>query len=173
MSATPCWRRRALRHECCSASSAAPGPAGPGVVNAARLVAVVAAAWGVSATDICGPSRMRHLVAPRHVVVYLARALLEMSYPAAGALVGYQDHTSAIHACRCAAARAASDVVYAHRLGSVLAALGRSPDAFGVGPPAPRPAPQHPERPAPMGCDGRGGDAGPAGAAGPGPGRSW
>jgi chromosomal replication initiator protein len=90
-------------------------------------VAVVAAAWGVSSAELCGPSRRPSLVAGRQVVIYLARRRLGLSWSEAADLVGRSDHTTAISGYRRIAAVIEVDALVAERLAWITEALASAP----------------------------------------------
>ncbi|HUV05623.1 MAG TPA: chromosomal replication initiator protein DnaA [Armatimonadota bacterium] len=60
----------------------------------------VARAFGVDAHDLQSESRRRDLVTPRHVAMYLSRALTACSLAAIGKVFGGRDHATVLHACR-------------------------------------------------------------------------
>jgi chromosomal replication initiator protein len=53
--------------------------------------------FGVSAADITGRSRLRQVVYPRQVAMYLARELTDYSLPKIGEDFGGKDHTTVLH----------------------------------------------------------------------------
>lgn len=53
--------------------------------------------FGVSAADITGNSRLRQIVYPRQVAMYLARELTDVSLPKIGEDFGGRDHTTVMH----------------------------------------------------------------------------
>ncbi len=83
-----------------------PTSGGPSV---AAIVKRVALAFGVSEKELLGPSRLRRVLAPRQVAMYLARELTKLSLPRIGTAFGGRDHTTVLHACRKVAADAAED----------------------------------------------------------------
>lgn len=72
-----------------------PTSAGPDV---AGIVKRVAAAFGVKEKELLGPSRLRRVLIPRQVAMYLARELCGLSLPRIGAAFGGRDHTTVLHA---------------------------------------------------------------------------
>ena len=64
-----------------------------------RIVGRVAAAFGVTVRDVLGKSRLRDVLVPRQVAMYLAREVAKLSLPRVGAAFG-RDHTTVLHACR-------------------------------------------------------------------------
>jgi chromosomal replication initiator protein len=77
------------------ADSDANGPAG-----VERIVARVAAAFGVKPRELLGPSRLRAVLVPRQVAMYLAREAAKLSLPQIGRQFGGRDHTTVLHAVR-------------------------------------------------------------------------
>lgn len=53
--------------------------------------------FGVSAAEITGNSRLRQIVYPRQVAMYLARELTDVSLPKIGEDFGGRDHTTVMH----------------------------------------------------------------------------
>lgn len=77
---------------------------------------------GVSAQDIRGKSRLRHVVRVRQAVCLIAReqvrqdgdlVLYAYSFPQIGAALGNKDHSTIIHGCKAAANIATRDREYA------------------------------------------------------------
>jgi len=85
----------------------------------------VAAAWGLSPAQLCGPSRQRQLVTARQVVIYLARNMLALSWAEAAQLVGRSDHTTAISGYRRVVSVLATDSELASRVAWITASLQR------------------------------------------------
>jgi len=50
-------------------------------------------------TDLKGRKRVKQIVMPRQIAMYLARELTENSLPRIGQEFGGKDHTTVIHAC--------------------------------------------------------------------------
>lgn len=69
----------------------------------------VAAFYGVSVDDMISPSRLRRLVRPRQVGMYLAKRIHGFSALGIAATFGRTDHTTAIHAVKAVEARRATD----------------------------------------------------------------
>ncbi|HEY1190524.1 MAG TPA: helix-turn-helix domain-containing protein [Gemmata sp.] len=78
------------------ADSGQPTLAAPDV---SAIVERVAGAFGTSVKELLGPSRLREILRPRQVAMYLARELTGLSLPRLGAAFG-RDHTTVLHACR-------------------------------------------------------------------------
>ncbi|MBX9579185.1 MAG: hypothetical protein K2X87_02665, partial [Gemmataceae bacterium] len=78
------------------AGTGQPTSPGPDVVGIIRRVA---AAFGVSERELLGVSRLRRVLVPRQVAMYLLRAVCGLSLPRVGAAFG-KDHSTVLHACR-------------------------------------------------------------------------
>ena len=65
------------------------------------IIEKVASFYGLTAADIRGPIRLRKLVRPRQVAMYLAREFLVRnklrSFPEVGRRIGGRDHSTVIH----------------------------------------------------------------------------
>ncbi len=55
-------------------------------------------AFRVNLAELKGDKRTQDIVYPRHVAMYLARELTDVSLPKIGAKFGGRDHSSVIHA---------------------------------------------------------------------------
>lgn len=84
----------------------------PGV---AEIVAAVAAAFGVSAKELTGASRLKTVMLARQTAIYLARERLKLSLPALGRAFG-RDHSTVLHAVRKVEELLARDADYAGRV---------------------------------------------------------
>jgi chromosomal replication initiator protein len=67
-------------------------------VTIEAIISAVAESTGVSATEIIGDKRSRPVVESRHVAMYLARELTDLSLPKIGERFGNRDHTTVLHA---------------------------------------------------------------------------
>ncbi len=65
----------------------------------ARVVDVVASAFGISREKILSRERTREVALPRQVVMYLLREEANVSLPQIGEVLGGRDHTTVIYAC--------------------------------------------------------------------------
>jgi chromosomal replication initiator protein len=86
--------------------------------DVAGIVKRVAAAFGVTERELLGPSRLRRVMVPRQVAMYLAREVGGLSLPRLGAAF-VRDHTTVLHACRKVEAEIAGD----ERLNAVVRQL--------------------------------------------------
>jgi len=67
--------------------------------NLATIIKRVCAAFGVTQKELLGTSRLRSVLVPRQVAMYLARELTGLSLPRIAATFA-RDHTTVLHACR-------------------------------------------------------------------------
>lgn len=88
------------------------------------IVKHVAAAFGVSKKDLLGTSRLRKVMVPRQVAMYLARELCGLSLPRIGAAFGGRDHTTVLHSCRKVEADIETDQCLAGVIRQLRAELG-------------------------------------------------
>ncbi len=63
-----------------------------------QILKTVTQCTGVSVTEILGDKRARNVVESRHLVMYLARELTDLSLPKIGEHIGRRDHTTVLHA---------------------------------------------------------------------------
>lgn len=77
------------------------------------VIAAVAHEFGVTRSDLLGPSREHHVVRPRQIGMYLAWAMTGRSLPELGRHFGGRDHTTVLHAARKIAAQMRADAAVA------------------------------------------------------------
>lgn len=94
------------------AGTGQPTSAGP---DAAAIVKRVAKAFGVTQKELLGPSRLRSVMVPRQVAMFLVRELCGLSLPRIGTVFG-RDHTTVLHALRKVSADMAGDERLAGRV---------------------------------------------------------
>ena len=70
----------------------------PTSVTVEEIIRLVASFYGTEIAAMCGQSRSKEMVRPRHVAMYLARDLAGASLPQIGAAMGGRDHTTILHA---------------------------------------------------------------------------
>jgi chromosomal replication initiator protein len=80
-----------------AASALADLMARPATVTLDELVMTVADFYGISRDDLLGRGRIKELVHPRQVVMYLAREELQLTLPQIGESLGGRDHTTVIY----------------------------------------------------------------------------
>lgn len=87
-----------------------------------RIVARVAAGFGVSPAELLGPSRQRRVLLPRQVAMLLARES-GLSLPQVGRAFA-RDHTTVLHACQKVMGDLAGDAKLRKTLAELRAELG-------------------------------------------------
>ena len=65
-----------------------------------RIVERVAASYGLKPKEILGPSRLRGVMLPRQVAMYLAREVAKLPLATIGRYFSGRDHTTVLHATR-------------------------------------------------------------------------
>ncbi|SCB51715.1 dnaA protein helix-turn-helix [Bradyrhizobium yuanmingense] len=70
---------------------------------------VVANHFDISVMDMVSARRTKNLILPRHVALYLAKEMTELSYPVIGRYFGGRDHSTIIHAVEKITARMESE----------------------------------------------------------------
>ncbi len=66
-------------------------------ISSRKVITVVADYFSVEPADILGKKRVKELVYPRQIVMYLLRENLNQSYPQIGEFLGGKDHTTIMH----------------------------------------------------------------------------
>lgn len=69
-------------------------------ISMEQIVETVSNYYNVESSDVLGKKRSKSIVLPRQVSMYIARLLLDMSFPDIGRAFGQKDHTSALHSCK-------------------------------------------------------------------------
>jgi len=64
-----------------------------------KIIKATAATFGLRMQDIKSERRMRKIVVPRQISMYLCRKLLNHSFPEIGQIFGNKDHSTVIHSC--------------------------------------------------------------------------
>lgn len=88
------------------------------------IVAKVAAAFGVKPKDMLGPSRLRTVMVPRQVAMYLAREVGKLPLVRVGEAFGGRDHSTVLHALRKVEVALAADAELAGKVRQLRAELG-------------------------------------------------
>jgi chromosomal replication initiator protein len=83
----------------------------------------VAAAFGVDEKAMLGASRLRGVLKPRQVAMYLIRELTGLSLPRIGKAFGGRDHTTVLHACRKVEEEMTSDLALAKQVSELRCGL--------------------------------------------------
>lgn len=110
-------RRRTLREQADASLRALGGLRVPDVL------AAVAVEFGVTVGDILARSHRPLFTLPRHVAMYLARALTGLSYPHIAARMDGRDHTTIVHGVQAMARRMAADRALRERVEALAARL--------------------------------------------------
>ncbi|MCK4691453.1 MAG: chromosomal replication initiator protein DnaA, partial [Desulfuromonadales bacterium] len=61
---------------------------------------IVANHYQIKTSDLKSPKRLKTLVLPRQIAMYIGRKLTSASYPEIGAKFGGKDHSTVIHAIK-------------------------------------------------------------------------
>ena len=69
-------------------------------VSPETVLQTVASFYNVKVSDLKGARRLKQLVKPRHVAMYLMRHLTSLSFPEIGRAFGNRDHATIQHACK-------------------------------------------------------------------------
>jgi hypothetical protein len=77
----------------------------------ADVAADVARAHGVCLADVCGPSRLRHLVRARQAVMHRLVHVDRFAVSEIGRFLGGRDHTTVLHGVRAHAARSGAPFI--------------------------------------------------------------
>jgi hypothetical protein len=72
----------------------------PQLIRVAGVIKATAAAYGVTQKEIVGIRRIKSIIEPRQVAMYLAHTLTKCSLPEIGRRFGGKDHTTVLHAVR-------------------------------------------------------------------------
>ena len=87
------------------------------------IVKRVSDAFGITKKELLGPSRLRTVMLPRQVAMYLAREIGGLSLPRIGAAFA-RDHTTVLHACRKVEQTMAADDVLRSQVKQLRGELG-------------------------------------------------
>ena len=85
-----------------------------------QLIATVAAAFDVTAADLTGQRRTRHIVLARQACAWVLRSATPLSLAEIGRLLGGRDHTTIGYSVAQMTARRAADPQLAAQLHSLL-----------------------------------------------------
>ena len=69
------------------------------ILDIHSIQTAVAKFYNVTVAEIVGKKRVKRIVVPRQVAMYLARELTDASLPKIGKAFGGKDHTTVLHAC--------------------------------------------------------------------------
>jgi chromosomal replication initiator protein len=85
---------------------------------------VVARRWGVTAEQLRSKARIKTLVVPRQIAMYLARDILQMQLIEIGQAFGGRDHSTVIHSVDKVQRQMSRDRGFRERIESARAELG-------------------------------------------------
>jgi chromosomal replication initiator protein len=97
-------------------------PTSSSVRDVSTIVKRVAAAFGLSEKELLGTSRLRGVLRPRQIAMYLSRELTGLSLPRIGAAFD-RDHTTVLHACRKVEEKIGEDASLARQVNELRATL--------------------------------------------------
>src|SRR3972149_6419841 len=95
-------------------------------ISPGRILAATSESFGVSITDLEGPSRRQPLARARQVAMYLVRDLTHLSLPKIGLLFGGRDHTTVLHGVNTVAKAIKVDLTLFDRVTALLQSLRRT-----------------------------------------------
>lgn len=75
-------------------------PQAPAPPTAEEIIGTVANFYGLKVSDLKGSRRLKQIVRPRHVAMYLVRTHTDLSFPDIGRAFGGKDHATVQHACK-------------------------------------------------------------------------
>ena len=75
-------------------------PEAPAAPTADEIIQTVASFYSMKISDLKGSRRLKQVVRPRHVAMYLVRTRTELSFPEIGRTFGGRDHATIQHACK-------------------------------------------------------------------------
>jgi chromosomal replication initiator protein len=78
-------------------------------VTSDEVIEAVASFFNVKSSDIKGARRLKQIVRPRHIAMYLVRQHVGLSYPEIGRVFGNRDHATVQHATKKMAAQLPRD----------------------------------------------------------------
>jgi chromosomal replication initiator protein len=90
--------------------------------DVSAIVKRVAAAFGIAEKEMLGTSRLRGVLRPRQIAMYLVRELTGLSLPRIGAAFA-RDHTTVLHAYRKVEEELASDAALAKQVDELRSSL--------------------------------------------------
>ena len=87
-------------------------------VSLREIIDAVCDEFELPMSDILSSRRTKDIIIPRQIVMYLAKQLTPMSFPAIGRLIGGRDHSTVMHGCA-AIERKMEDQEVAYRIDRV------------------------------------------------------
>ncbi len=97
----------------------------PASLSTEAILQCVASFYNTKVSDLKGQRRLKQLVRPRHVAMYLVRRHTELSFPEIGRLFGNRDHATVQHACKKIASLLSKDVDLRNAIQTLERSIGR------------------------------------------------
>ncbi len=97
----------------------------PSAVSAEHIIQTVANFYNVKVSDLKGQRRLKQLVRPRHVAMFLVRSHTEHSFPEIGRMFGGRDHATVQHACKKIRSHIQRDIDIRSAVQTLQRSLGR------------------------------------------------
>ncbi len=97
----------------------------PTTLSTEAILQCVASFYNMKVSDLKGQRRLKQLVRPRHVAMYLVRQHTELSFPEIGRLFGNRDHATVQHACKKIGSLLSKDVDLRNAIQTLERSLGR------------------------------------------------
>jgi len=97
----------------------------PATLSTENILQSVASFYNMKVADLKGQRRLKQLVRPRHVAMFLVRRHTELSFPEIGRLFGNRDHATVQHACKKIAELLTKDADLRNAIQTLERSLGR------------------------------------------------
>ena len=97
----------------------------PQAPSTETILQTVANFYNIKVSDLKGQRRLKQLVRPRHVAMYLVRKNTELSFPEIGRFFGGRDHATVQHACKKIKSEIARDADLRNAIQTLERSLGR------------------------------------------------
>lgn len=105
------------------------GGDGPSPIQKAQsvedVISIVAQYYGVRAEDVTGERRLKEIVAPRQIAMYLAKEEFDYSLEYIGKLFGGRNHTTVLHSIHSVRQRMLKDRHFSRDVNAVKKEMGR------------------------------------------------
>ena len=92
-------------------------------ISMETILKVVADIENTSIADIKGKKRNKKIAETRHIAIYIARELLEYSYPELGTEFGGRDHSTILNAYNNIADRIKTDPSFSTKINSIIKSI--------------------------------------------------
>jgi chromosomal replication initiator protein len=89
-----------------------------------KILREVARYYNVKVNDLVGDRKLKGIVVPRQVAMYLARKHTNLSFPDLGRAFGGRDHSTIQHACKKIKEMEPTDADLRSHLGALESSLG-------------------------------------------------